>query len=101
MPIYALALSTDNKYLYCGGVDKHLRVLDVEKQDISNDWGEIHNDYINVVKVTSHGRYLFTGCRDGVLKQWLVRGGRLLKNYRAVSNDLIFDMTVGFADTVI
>jgi WD40 repeat protein len=100
VPIYAVALSTDNRYLYCGGADKHLRVLDVEKQDLTNDWGEIHNDYINVVKVTTHNRYLFTGCRDGVLKQWLVRSGRLLKNYGAVSNDLIFDMTLGFADTV-
>jgi hypothetical protein len=57
--------------------------IDVKKQKVLRDYGEIHGN-IQSIAITSDDKYIFTSCilsHLGHLRQFSVRHGKMIKNY--------------------
>jgi hypothetical protein len=72
--------TSDKKYLFVSDISGYLKQIDVKKQKVVRDYGNIHDDIVSIT-ITSDDKYLFTcgGYWGGRVQQFSVRSGKMIK----------------------
>jgi WD40 repeat protein len=81
-PVFAVAVTSDGKYIVSGSGDETLKVWDLEQgAEIFTLKG--HLDIIGTVAITPDGRYAVSGSHDCTVKVWDLKEGRSVASFTA------------------
>lgn len=70
-----------NDCLFMSNSKGHLEEWSISKREIHRDWGQVHKEVINVMKMTPCGSSLLTADINGNLKQWSIQNRRMVWDY--------------------
>lgn len=80
-PITSIALSEDDKFLFSGSMDKHLKQWDIEKQVLLHDFGEIHQKWVEHVVISPNGDDIYTSGNDKFIKRYSISKQKFIRQY--------------------
>lgn len=66
---HCLAFDKNTKTLVVGCSDAEIKVINVEKQQITNQL-KGHDDAINAIYVDQENKYVFSASNDGTVRTW-------------------------------
>ncbi|OCL93957.1 caspase family protein [Aliarcobacter thereius] len=79
--INSIAISPDNKYLVSGGLDKTIKIWDINSGKLLNTlYG--HTDRIWTITISKNSKYIISGSADKTIKIWDFNSGKLLNTLK-------------------
>jgi WD40 repeat protein len=82
--IRSLAITPDSKSLVSGGVDKTIRIWDIEQQSVKSILFA-HNEAVTCLRLSHDGSKILSGSEDSTVRQWSMATGLELHNALSVS----------------
>lgn len=82
--IRTVAITPDGKSLVSGGVDKTIRIWDIEQQSVKSILFA-HNDAVSCVRISHDGSKILSGSEDNTVRQWSMATGLELHSELTIS----------------
>ena len=93
--VFCMVLSNNGKYLAYASMGKLLRVVVLEEGDAGVLLDSQEKCWVKCIGFSKDDEYLFSGDDEGVLKQWSVSGGVLVRKWGRTSEGWLECMAVG------
>lgn len=85
-PVRSLAFTSDSQFLVSGGVDKTIKIWNVETRSLVRTLSPSPAQEVGTVALSSDGQTLASGCIDGTVRLWHWKTGKLLYTLTGHSN---------------
>jgi WD40 repeat protein len=78
--VQSIATTPDNKYLFAGSFEGHLKQISRESQRVVHDYGKIHKSWIPRLETTRDIKWLITVSEDNHVKRISVENRQVDKD---------------------